>query len=666
MPVFFLWDVVYDAFLLPKVALLATGVALAGSLRAAEVLLGAGWEGLRRAALPAAFLAVPALVAWLATDYKAWSVLGEEARLVGLVPMLAAVAGGVLLADAFRGDFRKPAWAFVASGAAVAVYALVQSVGLDPLDLPVPEYAASSIGHSNFVGGFLAIVLPVSLALWTSSAHAARIAGMAATIAIVLGLVLVFSQGAWLAGAAGVAAFAGLALRERYRRAPLAGAAAAAGLAAVGVGLVLLSFVRPFSPLVPDTTRARGFWWRAAVAMGADSPVWGRGPDVYAIEGPHYRPPEDALAHDTLVADEPHSAPLGLFANHGLLGLAGYVLLLVWVVRRFLAARGSPLREGCAAGAIAYFVQSLISVESPLLLFSLWVCIAGLAATGGVEAPAVAQQPARVAPLPAALAVAVAVCVPTATVWWSGSLLAADARVLNAVEAEAHGRPDEALATLEDVLAERDWEPYRRLYAGMLGRRALGEGAAGAADIARMKDAYAYLDGFPNVPTIGAYGGTLHEWSIFDPGEETAALEQLTRLLELDEYSPTGRIAAAEALVRLGRAGEAVEILEFMLPEIESELRGYTRNRPELWGALAVTYFHAGRVDEARAAVEDALDADAGDPPANDCHVIVARELLRTRGGGATRAEYLESSPGLFTCRLATLALLPGYDPQDR
>ncbi|MDQ3981672.1 MAG: hypothetical protein M3271_03210 [Actinomycetota bacterium] len=71
MPVFFLWDVVYDAFLLPKVALLATAVALAGSLRAAEVLLGAPGEGLRRVALPASFLAVPAAVAWLATDYKA-------------------------------------------------------------------------------------------------------------------------------------------------------------------------------------------------------------------------------------------------------------------------------------------------------------------------------------------------------------------------------------------------------------------------------------------------------------------------------------------------------------------------------------------------------------------------------------------------------------------
>ncbi|MDQ3981673.1 MAG: hypothetical protein M3271_03215, partial [Actinomycetota bacterium] len=65
-----------------------------------------------------------------------------------MAPILLAVAGGVLLADAFGADFRKPAWAFVASGAAVAAYALAQSVGLDPLGLPVPEYAASSVGHS--------------------------------------------------------------------------------------------------------------------------------------------------------------------------------------------------------------------------------------------------------------------------------------------------------------------------------------------------------------------------------------------------------------------------------------------------------------------------------------------------------------------------------------
>ncbi|MDQ4026139.1 MAG: hypothetical protein M3217_11735, partial [Actinomycetota bacterium] len=181
VPMFFLWDVTYDAFLLPKVALLAVGVGAAAGLRVAESLLGRRGRGLGAAVVPAAFVAVPVVVAWLASGYRRWALLGEEARLEGLVPILLVVAAGVLLADAFRGDFGAPARAFVASAAAVATYELLQSVGLDPLDVPIAEYAPSTIGQSNFVGGFLAIALPVALATWTAAAGAARAAAMAET-----------------------------------------------------------------------------------------------------------------------------------------------------------------------------------------------------------------------------------------------------------------------------------------------------------------------------------------------------------------------------------------------------------------------------------------------------------------------------------------------------
>ncbi|MFN2588120.1 MAG: O-antigen ligase family protein [Actinomycetota bacterium] len=662
-PVFFLWDVTYDAFLLPKVALLAAGVALAGGLRIAELVLGAPWPGVARVGLPAAFAAVPAAVAWAATDYRRWALLGEESRLNGLVPILLVVAAGVLLSDAFRGDFRRPARAFAGSAAVVAAYGLAQSVGLDPLHVPIAEYAPSTIGQSNFVGGFLAIALPVSLAVWTPATGAARAAWTAATIAIVLGLVLAFSQGGWLAGAAGVALFAGLRLRERHRAAPAAGVLAAGALAAAGVGLVLAGFFfGPSSRVVPDTARARGFWWRSAVSMGADSPVWGHGPNVYAIEGPHYRIAADALAHDDLVADDPHSVPLAQFANHGLLGVLGYAGLAGWLLAQG-RRRVPAVRAGCAAGAGAYFVQSLVSVDSPLLLLALWVCVAGVTSGAEEDAAAAPARPAGWGRRSAAIAVAVAA--PAGALWWGGNLLAADAEVLSAVEDSSFGRHGEALAGFERALRRRGWEPYRRQHALALGRAALDAGWTGRGLLARTKDAFAYLDGFPNVQAIGELAGVLHQWSIYDVSEEEAALVQLRRVLALDEYSPSARIAAAEALVRLGRADDAVEVLEFFLPEIDEELELYAHRRPGLRGALAVAYAAAGREEDARAALDDALAADAGPPPAGDCHVLVARELLHAAGEEATRDAYLESSPGLFTCDPATLALLPGYDPQE-
>jgi hypothetical protein len=664
VPLFFLWDVVYDPFNLPKLALLAAGVALAGALRLAEIVLGAQPAGLGRAAVPAAAIAAPVLISWTMSEYRGWSVLGAYARFEGLLPFLLVVAAGVLIADAFPGNLRLLATALAAAGTGVALYALAQSLGVDPLDVPiVEEYAPSSVGQSNFVGGFLAIALPAALALWTSSAGRARVAAMAATIAIVLGIVFAFSQGGWMAAAAGVSVFAGAMLERRLRGARLAGALVAAAVAAVAVGLVLFSYVRPFSPLVPDTVRARGFWWRAAVSMAAESPVWGRGPGVYAIEGPHHRIPQDALAHDSQIADAPHSVPLAHLANHGVLGLAGFVVVVAWTVRKVAAARPSPLRDAFAAGAAAYFVQSLVSIDAAVVVFGLWVCVGGLAAAGGAPPdrprPAAARSRARMV---AAAVLAVALSGPA--LWWAFRAVADDARVLDAVTAAGEGRTADAFASFEDILRDRPDEDYRFLYGSLLGATAAREGDDGADEIERMREVLAFVDDLPEVRAIGSYADSLHQWSINEPDAEADALRLYERLLALDEYSPRVRVSAAEALIRLGRASEAVELLEFMQPVIEERFPEHGRFHPELWGALAVAYFHDGRPEDAGLTVRDALDA--AEDAALDCHVLVAQELLRTGGTVTPREELLESSPGLRLCPATTLALLPGYDPGER
>ena len=341
VPLVVAWEVTNQPFAVPKLALLAVGTATAAGLRAAEALLGTSPRRLRILALPAALAAVPALVAWVAGDYRSWSLWGAYGRYEGLLPTLLVVLAGVLLADAFAPNFRPVAWTFAGAAAGVALFGILQSLGLDPFDGTYVEYVPSTIGHSNFVGGFLAIALPVALALWSSSEGPARIAATAASIAIVLGILLSFSQGGWLAAAAGVAVFAGAELGARRPRLRMAGWAAAAALAAAAAGLVLFSLLRPFHPAVPGTVWARGLWWREAAAMGADSPVWGHGPNVFAIDGVRYRNPEDALAHDREIADAPHSVPLALFANHGLLGVAGFAGILVWCVRRAFVPRHS-------------------------------------------------------------------------------------------------------------------------------------------------------------------------------------------------------------------------------------------------------------------------------------------------------------------------------------
>jgi O-antigen ligase len=660
VPLVFLWEVTnlqYDA---PKLALLLTGTAVAAAARIGELVLGAPATGLRRAAVPAAFVAVPVAVSWLATGYKEWSLLGAYARYEGLVPVLCVVTAGVLLADASAPAPRVLARTFVASAGVVGVYALVQALGLDPIGEPVVDYSTSTIGHPNFLGGFLAIALPVALGLSSSSSGAERRAALAAAVAIVVGEILSFSQGGWIAAAAGLAAYAGAELAGRHRLARAAGWLTAGALAAAAAGFVLISFVDPFNPLVADTARARGFWWRAAVSMAAESPVWGHGPDVYAIEGPHHRVPEDALAHDTMYADEPHSVPLGRLADTGLLGLAGFVALAVWTVRRGLATRGDALGAGFAAGAAAYFVQSLVSIDTLTLALALWICVAALARAPDRE-PVRRHVAAGLWRTPVALALVVGAT--GAAAWWSARYLYTDARVLSANDAYEGRRTDEALETLESVLRTRADNHYRHLYGAMLGSAALREGAEGRDEIERMRAAFAYLDDFPEVRAMADFGDGLHQWSIYDPALEADALEQMQRVLALDESNPTLRIHVAEALIRLGRADDAVETLEHMATLME-RFPEHVGPHTKLWSALAITYHYASRADDAGEALLRAEEAAAELGREGDCHFLVASELVSRSGEPATREEYRETSPGLLLCRPATLALLPGFDPQ--
>lgn len=661
VPLFFLWDVTNGAYAGPKLVLLAVGIALAGSLWLAEWLLGGGPFAGRGIAVPAALAAVPVVLAWAATDYKGWSLLGAYERYDGFVPALLVVAAGALLLDAFDGDFRRPAWAFAASAALVALYTVAQSVGIDPLAIPVFEFVPSTIGHSNFVGGFLGIALPVTLALWTSSTGAARAAAMAGAVLVALGILLAGSQGGWLGSAAGVSVFAGAVAGQRFKRAPVLGWLGAGAVAAAGAGIVVFSFVRPFDPLVPDTVRARGFWWREAVAMGMDSPVWGHGPSTFAIEGSHYRRVDDAFAHDRTFTDVPHSVPLGQFADQGALGLAGFCALVLWTIRRGLRSGGDPLAAGSAAGAAAYFTQSLSSIDSIALTLPLWLCVAALAS----GEPARERTRRAEGAWRAVVAGGLVVALTGVTAWWGLRFLAADAGVLRATETFGNGRTAEGIALFEDALRLRDNEEYRHVYGSILGAAALRDPADGADEIARMREVFSYLDDFPEVRAMSSYGDALHQWSVYDDSVLPDALAQFERALELDEWGPTRRVWTAEVLIALDRADDAVTLLEEMVPLMrDDDLSFYSNYHARIWAGLSIAYFHADRADDAQAALDEALAAADESQEGSDCHVMVARALADNGGEPASRDEWIEAEPGFRLCKSGTLAQLPGYEPE--
>src|SRR3712207_4053239 len=92
---------------------------------------------------------------------------------------------------------------------------------------------------------------------------------------------------------------------------------------------------------------------------------------------------------EVLILDEPANGldPEGMrwmrgllrnFADRGVPGLAGFVLLIAWTLRKAWRATSDPLAAGFGAGAVAYFTQSLVSIDALVLTVPFWVCIAAL------------------------------------------------------------------------------------------------------------------------------------------------------------------------------------------------------------------------------------------------------------------------------------------------
>ena len=269
--------------------------------------------------------------------------------------------------------------------------------------------ASGTFGQPNPFGGYLAMVLPISLALSLGPTHGlprwARGLALVGAGVIGGGLVASWSRGAWLgAGAAAIVVAAGGAISRAFdRMASLAVAgvvAGAAGLAIVSGGSLLGTIAGRLGELIPYIGAGdvrylavteenfalvdRLAHWQAAVAMISDNPILGVGIGNYPAAYPQFAAPgwPDALGHA-------HNYYLNVAAETGLLGLAGYlslwvgIALLAWRALRRAEDGWRPLGVGAAAGLAAMAVHSgfdNLFVHGLNLQFALLVALVAAAA----------------------------------------------------------------------------------------------------------------------------------------------------------------------------------------------------------------------------------------------------------------------------------------------
>jgi tetratricopeptide (TPR) repeat protein/O-antigen ligase len=252
-----------------------------------------------------------------------------------------------------------------------ALYAIVQHFKLDPIDWGRVPRAPSTMGNPIFLGAYLVLVLPLTLARLLVRVRHRRAYAVPYAILLVLQALALFyaqSRGPTVGFAFGLAAFVALAARLRGVRWPIFAGAAVAGLVAL---VVIAGAPRRAAPSGPrfarlgqlfdwheGSERVRVLIWQGVVDLLRRDParaVIGHGPETLLVAFAPVYPAEMATYERPNVApDRAHNEVMDALATTGALGcLAELVLFVAFFVHtlRWLGIVATAPRRNWFVGA---------------------------------------------------------------------------------------------------------------------------------------------------------------------------------------------------------------------------------------------------------------------------------------------------------------------------
>lgn len=344
----------------------------------------------------------------LLANHEAWRRI-----LLGLWFALFYVGVWVLLCDLLANDGIKReniVDALLVAGALLIVMGYIQSRdwafnqlplmlnGTISLDLPRP---GSLLGNPNFLGGFLAVTLPLAFGRLLRGRGIGRVVMGLYFMAGLLMLLLTFSRGGWVAfGAAAVVSVALLfggalrpaALRAWWARSALllraGGAALALGLAAAVIVFGVF-FARSFTQ-TGRSVELRTYIYDAAITAFVERSITGYGQFTFgqALARGSSQPPltPHNHAHNIVLHVAAELGTVGLIAFGALLITGGWAMWRNW---RGAASRDEAISYAAAiAGMTAFTVHHLFDVSAMNPAIALTGLFALAAAVYPVQKPA--------------------------------------------------------------------------------------------------------------------------------------------------------------------------------------------------------------------------------------------------------------------------------------
>lgn len=296
--------------------------------------------------------------------------------------------------------------AMVLGSIPVALYGLFQAIGLDPLPWVTDSVSPvlSTMGRSNFLGAYLAAVLPFTL--WQAASSGSIRSALALALQI-LCLWFTFARAAWAGFVAGSALVLALLahLRQEQRL-----KVAAAGVLLIGLGAFTVMNRLP-PPHWPAYQARDALWentlsfteWRTA-SVNARRIIWittinllerrwllGYGPRTFAtVFAQHY--PVALLPVDPKTIDHPHNLFLQVGMDAGLVGLLALLFLFLTFYKAALRSPIKGVRKELQIAAMGSVTASLVVAQfTPdtivSLAFRMLAIALGAAATREPDAP---------------------------------------------------------------------------------------------------------------------------------------------------------------------------------------------------------------------------------------------------------------------------------------
>lgn len=330
-----------------------------------------------------AVAAVQILATALAVD-RNLSLWGNYERSQGILTLLSYLLLFLIVSARLRtlAQARRLVVAMAATGIPLAGIGLAQTLGWDPVGLisDARSLAYATLGRSNFLGAYLAMLLPLTLTLvLIAHRHWQRLAGIGLVAGQLIMIALTLARGAWLAAAVAVAVFGLLwlwpRLDLRWRK-----LAAAGGLVALTGGLAGMLWLGSEG----GSTAARLAIWRATLDLIARRPLLGYGPDSLGLIFPRVYPPQLVYYQGRgLAVDRAHNLFLDWTVTTGGLGLlAGLALLATFFIAGWRAIMQTieterrALLVACLAAVAGSVAGNLVSFDVTATATTTWLLMA--------------------------------------------------------------------------------------------------------------------------------------------------------------------------------------------------------------------------------------------------------------------------------------------------